>query len=229
MKAPAAGWVYQTRSGFISMAFKDRLEAGEKLAVALKRYKGSKDAILLAIPRGALQIGEVLHKRLGLPLDIIITKKIPHPMNDEFAIGAVASGGLSFINDPSAIEVPMAYVERKIAEISASIDERYKRYRGSRTPPPDLQGKTVIIVDDGIATGSTMRIALRIVRTQKPKSVVVAVPVGPKDAVESLRKEADEIVCLETPEPFFAIGQFYDSFPQVEDEEAIGILKRCKG
>ncbi len=206
--------------------FKDRYEAGKRLADALTTYKNRKDTIILAIPRGALQVGEILHERLGLPLDIIITKKIPHPMNDEFAIGAVGPGGACFLNDPSAIGVPMGYVERKIDEISKSIDERYKTYRG-RKPIPNLDGKIVIIVDDGIATGSTMRIAMRMIRMQNPERIVVAAPVGPPEVVDMLKTEADEIVCLETPFPFFAIGQFYESFPQVEDEEAIAILRKC--
>jgi putative phosphoribosyl transferase len=155
--------------------FKDRFDAGEKLAQALGGYKGRKDTIILAIPRGALQIGKILHERLGLPLDIIITKKIPHPMNDEFAIGALGPDGKYFLNNPPSIEVPMAYVERKIGEIGESIDERYKRYGSSSQ---DLAGKTVIIVDDGVATGSTMKIAVRLVKQQKPAKVVVAVPVG---------------------------------------------------
>jgi putative phosphoribosyl transferase len=208
--------------------FRDRHDAAQQLAKALSDYKNRKDAIILAIPRGALQIGEVLHEKLGLPLDIIITKKIPHPMNDEFAIGAVASGGIHFLNSPSSIEVPMGYVERKISEISRAIDERYKRYRGEKALPPRLEGKTVIIVDDGIATGSTMRIAIKVIRMQKPERIVVAVPVGPPDTIAMLRAEADEVVCLETPEAFFAIGQFYESFPQVEDAEAIAILKKCR-
>ncbi len=206
--------------------FRDRHEAGNHLAEALARYKGKKDTVILAIPRGALQIGAVLHEKLGLPLDIIITKKIPHPMNDEFAIGAVGPGGRYFLNDPSAIEVPMGYVERKIDEISESIDERYGMYRWKK-PLLKLDGKTVIIVDDGVATGSTMRIAIKIIRLQNPARIVVAVPVGPPDIVELLKSDAEEVVCLETPFPFFAIGQFYESFPQVEDEEAMAILKRC--
>ena len=206
--------------------FRDRHEAGNHLAEALARYKGKKDTVILAIPRGALQIGAVLHEKLGLPLDIIITKKIPHPMNDEFAIGAVGPGGRYFLNDPSAIEVPMGYVERKIDEISESIDERYGMYRWKK-PLLKLDGKTVIIVDDGVATGSTMRIAIKIIRLQNPARIVVAFPVGPPDIVELLKSDAEEVVCLETPFPFFAIGQFYESFPQVEDEEAMAILKRC--
>src|SRR5208283_4463136 len=189
--------------------FRDRHEAGDRLAGALARYKGKKDTIILAIPRGALQIGEILHGKLELPLDIMITKKIPHPMNDEFAIGAVGPGGAYFLNDPSAIGVPMGYVERKIDDISKAIDERYKAYRGER-PLPKLDGKTVIIVDDGIATGSTMRIAIKIIRMQNPERIVVAVPVGPPEVVDMLKTEADGLVCLETPFPFFAIGQFYE-------------------
>ncbi len=207
--------------------FKNRLDAGKKLANALSGYKGRSDAIILAIPRGALQIGEVLHDELGLPLDIIITKKIPHPMNDEFAIGAVGPGGAHFLNSEPAIGVPMGYVERKIREIAHAIDEKYKKYRG-KLPLPSLAGKIVIIVDDGIATGSTMRIAVRMARERRAKRIVVAVPVGPVEAIDALRKDADEVICLSTPEPFFAIGQFYEDFPQVEDGEAIAILKRCR-
>lgn len=149
-------------------------------------------------------------------------------MNDEFAIGAVGVGRIHFLNNPSAPDLPHKYVEKKIKEISESITERYARYRGSAAPP-SLKGKRVLLVDDGIATGSTMRIAIRIIRKQEPARIIVAVPVGAPDSVCALRLEADEVVCLETPEPFFAIGQFYESFPQVEDEEAIEILKRCRG
>jgi len=207
--------------------FHDRFDAGKRLAKALERYKGRKDAIILAIPRGALQIGEVLHEKLGLPLDIIITKKIPHPMQEEFAIGAVGSGGVRIINDEAAASVPNEYLENKIREITRSIEEKYKRYRGNE-PVPVLNGKIVILVDDGIATGSTMIAAIRIARKQRPKKIIVAVPVAPADALVHIKAEADEVICLEIPGVFFAIGAFYDDFVQVEDEEAIAILARCR-
>jgi len=207
--------------------FIDRFDAGKRLAKALERYKGKKDAIILAIPRGALQIGQVLHDELKLPLDIIITKKISHPMQEEYAIGAIGPGGIRIINDEAAREVPREYLDNKIREISASIEEKYKRYRGNE-PVPVLKGKIVILVDDGIATGSTMIAAIRIVRRQRPKSIIVAVPVAPADSLVYVKAEADEVICLETPSIFYAIGQFYDDFVQVEDEEAIMILKRCR-
>jgi len=206
--------------------FKDRHDAGEMLAKALSKYKGKKDTIVLAIPRGALQIGEVLHKRLGLPLDIIVTKKISHPVSEEYAIGAVGPDGECFLSE-GALEVDPDYIIKERRRLSGAVEDRYRRYRGDR-PKPRLAGKTVIIVDDGIATGSTMLTAIRVIRKQKAKEIIVAVPVGPPEAVMMLAKEADEIVCLATPSPFFAIGQFYGDFSQVEDEEAIAILKRCR-
>jgi len=208
--------------------FRDRFDAGKQLAAALSGYRGRKnDTVVLAIPRGALQIGQVLHEELDLPLDVIITKKIPHPANDEFAIGAVGPGGEYFVNDLASVEVPLPYIERKVKEIASAIDSRYKKYRAG-APPAKLEGKTVIVVDDGIATGSTMIAAMHFLRKQNPAKVVIAVPVAPPDVAERMRQEADEVVCLDTPELFFAIGQFYDSFPQVEDEEAIAILKKCR-
>lgn len=206
--------------------FKDRLEAGKLLAKALWRYK-EKDAIVLAIPRGALQIGEVLHAELGLPLDIIATKKIPHPANEEFAIGAVGPDGGYFVDPFAAREVSPEYIEAQRKRLAAAIEERYLRYRGKR-PKPALGGKTAIIVDDGLATGSTMLAAIRVIKKQKPSRIVVAVPVGPPDVAARLEREADEVVCLLRPEFFYAIGAFYEYFPQVDDEEAIAILKRCQ-
>ncbi len=207
--------------------FQDRYDAGRQLAKALHEYKNSKEAILLAIPRGALQIGEVLHKELHLPLDIIITKKIPHPLENEFAIGAVGPGGIHFLNHPPSIDVPLEYVEKKISDIAAEINKKYAMYRGECCPP-ELRGKAVIIVDDGLATGSTMRAAIQFVKREKPKEIVIAVPVAPPDSIERVWSEADKVICLYSPENFFAIGQFYRSFPQVEDSEAIEILKRCR-
>ncbi|MEW6035721.1 MAG: phosphoribosyltransferase family protein [Candidatus Micrarchaeota archaeon] len=208
--------------------FRDRYDAAEQLARALVKYAGRKDVIILAIPRGALRIGQVLHERLGAPLDIIVTKKIPHPMSEEYAIGAVGPGGEYFVDALASADVPPAYIEGHRKRLEAAVEEKYVRYRGRR-PKPDFKGKTVIIVDDGIATGSTMLAAIHVVRKQQPAKVVVAVPVGPPDSVARIAREADETVCLLTPDLFFAIGQFYENFAQVEDEEAIAILERCRG
>ena len=207
--------------------FRDRHDAGRKLALALAAYRGRKDAIILAIPRGALQVGEILHSELGLPLDIIITKKIPHPYNEEYAIGAVGPDGEYFVNAGAAAEVRPEFIQVQRGRLAAVVEEKYVRYRGD-FPKPALKGKTVILIDDGIATGSTMLAAIHVIRRQKPKKIVVAVPVGPPDSVARIAAEADETVCLEKPEAFFAIGSFYEDFSQVEDEEAIAILKRCR-
>lgn len=206
--------------------FKDRFEAGRLLAKALEAYRGT-DAIVLAIPRGALQIGQVLHEELGLPLDIIVTKKIPHPMSEEFAIGAVGPEGEYFVDIQAARDVSPLYIDAQRKKLASLVEEKYERYRGRR-PKPKLRGKTVIIVDDGIATGSTMLAAIHVIKKQKPAKIVVAVPVGPSAAIRRMREETNEVVCLLIPDFFFAIGAFYGDFPQVEDEEAIDILRKCQ-
>jgi len=207
--------------------YRDRFDAGRKLAVGLLAYKGRKDAIILAIPRGALQMGRVLHAELGLPLDIIITKKIPHPLNPEYAIGAVGPDGEHFVNAGAAAQVKPEYIEAQLGRLRADVEERYARYRGN-VPKAQVRGKTVILVDDGVATGSTMLAAIHVLRKQKPARIVVAVPVGPPDSIAMLKAEADEVVCLMQPEMFFAIGAFYEEFAQVEDKEAIAILRDCR-
>ena len=207
--------------------FKDRFEAGEKLAGALSEYKNRKDVLILAIPRGALQIGEVLHRELGAPLDVILTKKIPHPMSDEYGIGAVGLGGEYFV-DPSAVEgISAEYIEGQRERLAKLLEERYAKYHGE-WKFPSLKGKTVILVDDGVATGSTMLAAIHVVRKMGAKRIVAAVPVSPPEPLIRIKEEADEVVCLLSTAEFYAIGQFYREFPQLEDGEAIEILKKCR-
>jgi predicted phosphoribosyltransferase len=205
--------------------FKDRFDAGSQLADALAKYRNNSEVIVLAIPRGALQIGKVLHEKLNLPLDIIVTKKIPHPMSEEYAVGAVGPDGEYYVT-AAAAELEPGYVESERKRLEMLVEDKYVRYRGKR-PKPRIRGKTVIIVDDGIATGSTMIAAIHVIRKQKAAKIVVAVPVGPPDTVAAVGKEADEVICLIAPPMFYAIGQFYENFTQVEDEEAIRILKEC--
>jgi len=206
------------------MLFKNRFDAAERLAEKLQKYKAKKNVILLAIPRGALQIGNVLAKRLHLPLDIVLTKKIGHPYNSELAIGAVSL--TSEIIDPQFRDVSKEYIKREIKELKAKLKERSQQYRG-RKPFPVLKDKIAILVDDGVAMGHTISAAIDFVRKEKPKKVVVAVPVGSKEAVARLQKKADEVICLSVPESFMAIGQFYAQFEQVEDEEAVRLLKEA--
>lgn len=209
------------------MSFTDRFAAAKELSKKLQKYKEDKNTIILAIPRGGLQTGYILAKELNLPLDIVLTKKIGYPGNREYAIGAVSLK--SYIVDESMVKtgkVSQEYIERKVVEIRKFLEERYKRYRGDKEPCT-VRGKTVIITDDGVATGKTILAAIDLLREDDPKKIIVAVPVGPPDTINHLKMKADEVVCVLVPEMFYAIGQFYSDFTQVEDEEAIRILEEA--
>ncbi|MDE2489379.1 MAG: phosphoribosyltransferase [Elusimicrobia bacterium] len=205
--------------------FRDRREAAELLADRLRRYAGRKDAVVLAVPRGGLPIGAVVARELGLPLDVILTKKIGHPENPEFAIGAVSLGAEDVDEQAVAREgVSRAWIAAETARLRAVLRERARFYRGA-APPVPLAGRTAIVVDDGIATGRTLRAALAPLRREGVRRVVVAAPVAPPDAVRRLAEEADEVVVLDQPEDFAAIGQFYEDFSQVSDAEAAALLR----
>ena len=207
------------------MPFKDREQAGRQLAEKLQKYKG-KDTIILAIPRGGLVIGFVLAKALGAPLDIIVTKKIGYPGDPEYAIGAVGPNKAVIVNEDAAKDVPKDYIDEQVKEISAAINEKYRKYKG-KVEIPNLKDKIVILADDGVATGSTIKVSIELIKQQQPKKIVVAIPVGPPETIHEIAQQVDEIICLEQPAAFFAIGAFYDVFPQVEDEEAITYLKEA--
>jgi predicted phosphoribosyltransferase len=209
------------------MIFKDRFDAGERISYELSKYKNNKSAIILAIPRGGLQVGSVLAKKLGLPLDVAFTKKIGAPGNEEYAIGAVSLGGE--VIDPNATKfegVPKDYIDRRIKEIREELKKKYKAYFGSKQPP-SLKDKIVIVTDDGVATGRTMLATIQLVKKEKPKRIVLAVPVGPPEAYEMLKMHVDEIIFYSIEQDFFAIGEFYENFEQVEDAEAIKLLKEA--
>lgn len=204
--------------------FKDRTDAGRQLAELLDREDVEAD-IVLAIPRGALPVARPVADALDAPLDIVVASKIGAPDNDELAIGAAASDGSAWLNDSliERLNVPDDYVERERDREAANAREKVERYRGDRDPP-ELEGKRVVVVDDGIATGATVRACLRQVAEAGAERVVLAVPVGSPDAVEELLAEGHEVVAVETPPHFSAVGQFYESFAQVSDEEATGYL-----
>ena len=205
--------------------FADRVEAGRRLASALAPFI-SKDAIVLAIPRGGVVVGfEVAHS-LGIPLDVIIPRKIGAPDNPELAIGAMTEDGTIILDDRlvSYLKVTEDYIKEESERQRLEIERRLKLYRGN-TPYPSLKDREVIIVDDGIATGSTMKAALTSVRKRGAKTVMIAVPVGPPSTIKELKKEADRVVCLHTPESFYAIGQFYENFAQTNDDEVIKLFK----
>lgn len=210
------------------MIFEDRIDAGERLAEALKEYAGP-DTVVLGIPRGGVIVAEVVARTLGVPLDVVVPRKVGAPGNPELGLGAVAPGVR--VLDPWLIErlgVTEEYLEREIAAEEAETIRRLRVYRGDR-PPLELAGKTAIVIDDGVATGGTAVAAIRWARAQGAGKVVLAVPVAPPQTMERLRHEADEVVALATPEPFFAVGEWYRRFDQTSDEEVIAALRRAAG
>lgn len=210
------------------MIFADRLDAGERLAKGLAHLAGS-ECVVLAIPRGGVIVGEVIARELGAPLDVVVPRKIGAPGNPELAIGAVAPG--IRVLDPrmvGALGVTDRYLDREIAEQEAEIERRQRAYRGGRPPRP-VEGRVAIVVDDGVATGSTAVAALRWARARGAERVVLAVPVAPPQSLERLRAEADEVVVLETPQPFLAVGEWYRDFDQTTDEQVVSALARSAG
>lgn len=213
----------------MSAMFHDRSEAGQQLGEELVSRDIDAD-IVLAIPRGGLPLGRSVADALSLPLDIIVARKIGAPHNPELAIGAVGSDGSVWLNDDliARVAVDNAYLEEQKEIEAENAREKAERYRGDR-PAPDLEGKRVIIVDDGVATGATTMACIRLARESGAKRVILAVPVGPPDSINDLRTGADTVICLETPEYFQAVGQFYDRFDQVTDEEAMEYLDEDPG
>jgi putative phosphoribosyl transferase len=216
------------RQGEVMAFFTNRTEAGQKLASALQGV-ADKDALVLAVPRGGVVVGYEVARALNLELDVIITKKIGAPGNPELAIGAVAEDGFALVDAAlvSMVRAPKDYVEAETERQTAEIQRRLKSYRQNQ-PTPKIAGRQVILVDDGIATGSTLTAAIRSLKKRGAKTVTVAVPVGPPEVIRNLKQKADQVVCLFTPEPFYAIGEFYDDFNQTTDQEVIELLSLCR-
>ncbi len=206
--------------------FFDRKDAGEQLAVALQKYK-SEDAIILAIPRGGLPIGAVISEKLNKPLDVVLTKKIGHPHNKEYAIGAVSMHHKT-ISD--TIDVSERYLKEETLRIRESLGRRYDQYY-KNCDPLELENKTAIIVDDGIATGNTLVITIELVANKKPAKIVVAIPVAPASVLKKINDidNVTEVVCLYAPSQFRAVGAFYQDFTAVSDKEAVSLLTRIRG
>jgi putative phosphoribosyl transferase len=206
------------------VVFEDRIDAGRKLAQVLSHLRG-RDVVVLGIPRGGVVVANEVAKALGAPLDVVVTKKIEAPGEPEFALGAVTQEG-DVIMDRAAAEslgASAEYLDEQIRLKREEVRERMERLRAD-APYPALEGKVVVIVDDGIATGSSVSAAVMSVRKRNPKEVLIAVPVAPADAVQSLADDGTKVVCLETPGAFLAIGEFYRDFGQVEDLEVKRIL-----
>jgi predicted phosphoribosyltransferase len=211
--------------------FADRKAAGEQLAESLIEYK-DRDALVLALPRGGVPVAFELAKALNAPLDVILVRKIGAPGQPELAAGAVVDGGSpeTVINEDvkDALGIEDSYIEEESARQLAEIERCRKLYIGDRSRP-EIAGKTVIVVDDGIATGATVRAAVHAVRRRSPERLVLAVPVAPPDSVESLRGEVDELICLHTPTLFGAISLYYNEFHQLDDEEVASLLGKWSG
>ncbi|OJH42104.1 phosphoribosyltransferase [Cystobacter ferrugineus] len=209
--------------------FQDRFEAGRVLGEHLRAYAGRSDSLVLALPRGGIPVGFEVARALDAPLEAFVVRKLGVPGHEEFAMGAIATGGVRVLNEDTVrgLHISDEEVARVLAREERELARRERLFRGGR-PPPRIQGRTVILVDDGLATGSTMRAAVLALREQEPGLLVVGVPVGAPGTCASFRDEADEVVCVLTPEPFHAIGHFYEDFAQTSDEEVRELLARAE-
>ena len=207
--------------------FRDRTEAGRQLADELLHYGGRKDTIVLALPRGGVPVAAEVARRLALPLDVFIVRKLGVPGHEELAMGAIASGGVRVLNYDvlNALNAPSEVVEAVTAAEREELLRREQQYRRNR-PPPDLRGRSVILIDDGLATGATMRAAVAAPRQQGAARIIVAVPVGAASTCRELKEEVDEAICLIASDTFIGVGQYYEDFSQTSDEEVRELLER---
>lgn len=210
------------------MAFRDRTEAGQQLAAKLGAYAHRPDVLVLALPRGGAPVAYEVARALGAPLDIMIVRKLGVPYEPELAMGAIATGGVRVLNTDiiGSLDIPADTVDAVTAEERRELERRERAYRGDR-PPPIIRGRTVILVDDGIATGATVRAAVAALRQQQPARIVIAAPVAAAVTCDELRPLVDDLVCVLTPDALFGIGYWYDQFPQLSDDELRALLARA--
>jgi putative phosphoribosyl transferase len=210
------------------MIFRDRYDAGEILAERLREFAGRPDVVVLALPRGGVPVGYVVARELSVPLDVFVVRKLGTPGQPELAMGAIAPGGVRVLNRDvvDSFAIPDWAIEQATRQEEEELQRRERQYRGNRSPL-EVHGKTVILVDDGLATGSTMRAAAAALRKAGAARIVVAVPVASRATCDQLREEGNDVVCATTPEPFFAVGQWYKDFDQTSDEEVRDLLDRA--
>ena len=208
-----------------SQPYRDRVEAGELLAAQLSAYRDRDDVAVLALPRGGVPVAREVSRALGVPFDVYVVRKLGVPGHEELAMGAIATGGVRQVNRDvvDALGIPATVIDAVAAREQRELERREQEYRGNRHPLA-LANKTVILVDDGLATGSTMRAAVMAVRQQQPSRVIVAVPVGAASTCADLATEADEVVCVRTPDPFVAVGLWYRDFTPTSDHEVRALL-----
>jgi predicted phosphoribosyltransferase len=211
------------------MLFEDRRDAGQKLADKLGSFAGRDDVTVLALPRGGIPVGFEVARALGVPLDVFVVRKLGVPGHEELAMGAIASGGAVSVNQEvvNALGISDEQLDQLAEAEAAELAWREQLYREGRKPA-ELRGRTVLVVDDGLATGSTMFAAILALRELDPARIVVAVPVAPADTCREVREQADDLICLDTPEPFFSVGQFYKDFSQTSDEEVRSLLRAAE-
>ena len=208
--------------------FRDRVDAGKQLAASLKHYRGTPNLAVLALPRGGVPVGFEVAQAIGAPLDVFLVRKLGVPGHEELAMGAIASGGIVVLNQEVVdyIGADRSLIDKVAAREWLELERREAAYHGDWSRP-EIRGATVILVDDGLATGSTMRAAAAALRVKEPASLIVAVPVAAPDTCDAFRSEVDEIICAITPEPFYAVGAWYEDFSQTTDEEVRELLRRA--
>jgi putative phosphoribosyl transferase len=208
--------------------FRDRTEAGRLLAERLAVYAGRPDVIVLALPRGGVPVAFEVARALGVPLDVFLVRKLGVPGQEELAMGAIASGGVRVLNEDVVryLGIPGEVIDAVAADEEQELERREHAYRGDR-PAPEIRGRTAILIDDGLATGSTMRAAVAALKRQQPARIVVGVPAAASETCDEFRGEVDEIVCAMTPEPFRAVGLWYEDFSQTTDEQVRDLLGRA--
>jgi predicted phosphoribosyltransferase len=208
--------------------YRDRTEAGQDLAERLADYSGRPDVLVLALPRGGVPVAYEVAQALGAPLDVFLVRKLGVPGHEELALGAIATGGVRLLNPQvvRGLRISRGTIDRIAATEQVELERREREYRGAR-PASDVRAKTVILVDDGLATGASMRAAVLALREREPAAIVVAVPIAAPATCGALRDEVDEILCARTPEPFHAVGRWYEDFGQTSDKEVRDLLRRA--